>query len=147
MHHGPAWAMPAHAAMRDVCLRGTWLIPAAMGPEGIATAGVVRPDEARMGVMPCSMPGVSRFAGPGQASRSAQNLSGSFAAWLGAVSSCPPDRQVCGRLALAAPDSCLPDQPSHHIPGEQRLGHISLDERPAVDHLVLLQARVPLPDL
>ena len=69
-------------------------------------------------------------------------------AWLGAVGSCPPDRQVCAvGLAWLLPGSRLPDQSSHHLPGEQRLGRISLDERPAVDHLVLLQARVPLPDL
>jgi hypothetical protein len=54
---------------------------------------------------------------------------------------------LCGRLTRLLPDSRLPDQPSHHIPAEQRLGHISFDEGPAVDHLVLLQARVPLPDL
>src|SRR5215510_13554032 len=59
-----------------------------------------------------------------------------------------PNRQISAvGLSWLLPGGRLPDQPPHHFPGEQRLGHISLDERPAVDHLVLLQARVPLPDL
>ena len=42
--------------------------------------------------------------------------------------------------------AALPDPALHDVPG-QRLGHVAPDERPATDHLVLLQARVPLPYL